>query len=423
MSFDDLNIISQIKDALKNEGYTTPTEIQVQAIPHLLEGKDLLGCAQTGTGKTAAFAIPILQNLFEEQETTKFPKTIKALILTPTRELAIQVGESFSTYGKNLGLKNAVIFGGVSQKPQTDVLNEGIDILVATPGRLLDLINQKYVNLHHIKFFVLDEADRMLDMGLVADVKRIISHLPKIRQTLLFSATMPLEISKLVDSILTDPIRVAVTPVSSTVDNIEQSVYFVGKKDKKLLLIDLLKDKVITSVLVFSRTKHGADRIVKNLTKVKIKAQAIHGDKSQGARQLALNNFKDKKIRVLVATDIAARGIDIEELSHVINFDLPNIPETYVHRIGRTGRAGLAGVAISFCDEDEKPYLKDIEKLISKSIPARQDHMYPLNICETEKDKVLITKAQVDKSDESIYSNKIKQQKVIRKKVNKYSGK
>lgn len=383
MLFDKLNLISPIREALLAEGYTTPTDIQEQAIPLLLEGKDLVGCAQTGTGKTAAFAIPILQMLSGEQRDSKELRRIKALILTPTRELAVQIGESFTVYGQYLGLKNSVIFGGVSQKPQTDALEEGVDILIATPGRLLDLVNQKYINLHHIKFFVLDEADRMLDMGLVVDVKRIISHLPEIRQTMLFSATMPPDVSKLIDSILTDPVKVAVTPISSTVDIIEQAVYFVRKKDKKLLLIHLLKNISITSALVFSRTKHGADKIVKKLAKVRIHAEAIHGNKSQIARQRALNNFKDKKTRVLVATDIAARGIDVEGLSYVINYDLPNIPETYVHRIGRTGRAGLGGVALSFCDADEKPYLKDIEKLISKSIPVIEDHPYTLTLTES----------------------------------------
>ena len=397
MLFDKLNLILPIREALKTKGYTTPTDIQVQAIPPLLEGKDLLGCAQTGTGKTAAFAIPILQILSGTQRNLKAPKTIKALILTPTRELAVQIGESFTAYGKYIGLKNIVIFGGVSQKPQTDALKKGVDILIATPGRLLDLINQKYINLHHVKFFVLDEADRMLDMGFVADVKRIISHLPKIRQTMLFSATMPPEISKLVDSILTDPVKVAVNPISSAVDIIEQAVYFVGKKDKKSLLIHLLKNKSIASALVFSRTKHGANKIVKDLAKAGVQAQAIHGNKSQVARQLALNNFKDKKTRVLVATDIAARGIDVEELSHVINFDLPNIPETYVHRIGRTGRAGLGGVALSFCDADEKPYLKDIQKLISKSIPIIEDHPYPLTSIEPAENEDTTKKAPIGK--------------------------
>lgn len=416
MLFDKLNLISPIQEALKIEGYTKPTEIQMQAIVPLLEGKDLLGCAQTGTGKTAAFAIPILQNLSKLHIDTKGPKTIKALVLTPTRELALQVGESFTAYGRNLGLKNGVIFGGVSQKPQTDMLKEGIDILIATPGRLLDLMNQKYINLHHVKFFVLDEADRMLDMGLVTDVKRIISHLPRIRQTMLFSATMPKEISKLVDSILTDPVKVTVTPISSTVDIIEQAVYFVGKKQKKSLLIHLLKDKSITSALVFSRTRHGADKIVKDLTKVGIRVQAIHGNKSQMARQQALSNFKAKKTRVLVATDIAARGIDVEELSHVINFDLPNTPETYVHRIGRTGRAGLGGVALSFCDIDEKAYLKDIQKLISKTIPVIQDHPYPLNLAADD-NKDMIKKTGVAKSSKADYFRKEKHKEAARKLV------
>ncbi len=371
-----------IREALKAEGYTEPTDIQKQAIPPLLEGRDLVGCAQTGTGKTAAFAIPILQMLALEKRETKAPRVIRALVLTPTRELAIQVGESFKTYGKNLNLKTTVIFGGVGQKPQTDALKSGIDILIATPGRLIDLMNQKFVNLHHVSFFVLDEADRMLDMGMVNDVKKIISHLPQRRQNMLFSATMPMEITKLVDSLLTDPVKVAVTPVSSTVDIIDQAVYFVEKKDKKLLLIHLLKDKSIASALVFSRTKHGADKIIKDLAKAGIQGQAIHGNKSQGARQQALDNFKERRTRVLVATDIAARGIDIIELSHVINYDLPNISETYVHRIGRTGRAGLGGVALSFCDAEEIPYLKDIEKLIKKKIPVVEDHPYPLVIPE-----------------------------------------
>lgn len=382
MLFEKLNLISPIRDALRTEGYTIPTDIQKQAIPPLLEGRDLIGCAQTGTGKTAAFAIPILQIIAEEKKHVREARKIKALILTPTRELAVQIGESFTAYGKNTGLKNLVVFGGVGQKPQTDALRQGVDILVATPGRLLDLVNQKHINLHHVKCFVLDEADRMLDMGLVADVKRIITHLPKIRQTMLFSATMPPEISKLVDSILTDPVRVAVTPVSSTVDIIEQAIYYVGKKDKKSLLLHLLKDSSLASALVFSRTKHGADKIIKDLAKAGVSAQAIHGNKSQIARQLALNNFKAKKTRVLVATDIAARGIDVDDLSHVINYDLPNIPETYVHRIGRTGRAGQGGVALSFCDVEEKPFLKDIQKLISKSIPVIEDHPYPLSAAE-----------------------------------------
>jgi ATP-dependent RNA helicase RhlE len=396
--FEKLDLIMPIREALKAEGYTQPTDIQQQAIPPLLEGRDLIGCAQTGTGKTAAFAIPILQKLAMEKREPGSPKRIKALILTPTRELAVQIGDSFSTYGKNLGLKNTVIYGGVGQKPQTDVLRAGIDILVATPGRLLDLVNQKFINLHHVQFFVLDEADRMLDMGMVNDVKKIISHLPQRRQNMLFSATMPLEITNLVNSLLTDPVRVAVTPISSTVDIIDQAVYYVEKKDKKLLLAHLLKDRSIVSALVFSRTKHGADKIVKDLAKAGVQAQAIHGNKSQGARQLALNNFKERKTRILVATDIAARGIDIIELSHVINYDLTNIPETYVHRIGRTGRAGLGGTALSFCDADEIPYLKDIEKLIEKKIPVVEDHPYQMVMPEPVPAAPAVPAAQKSKS-------------------------
>lgn len=397
MLFEDLNIIEPILKTLKTEGYTQPTPIQEQTIPAILEGKDMLGCAQTGTGKTAAFAIPILQTLFNEKRTANRTKAIKALILTPTRELAIQIGESFTAYGKNMGLKNIVIFGGVSQNAQTDALMAGVDILIATPGRLLDLINQKYIKLHQVKLFVLDEADRMLDMGFAIDVKKIIAQLPEVRQTLLFSATMPPEISKLADNILKDPVKVAVTPVSSTVDTIEQAVYFVRKEDKKSLLIHLLRDKSIVSALVFSRTKHGADKITRDLEKARINAQAIHGNKSQNARQLALNNFKTRKTRVLVATDIAARGIDVEELSHVINYDIPNIPETYVHRIGRTGRAGLGGVAISFCDEEEKEYLRDIQKLISKKIPVIEDHPFAVTAAVPVLKKGTVKKVSTEK--------------------------
>jgi ATP-dependent RNA helicase RhlE len=376
MLFKNLNLIEPILKALTSEGYTKPTPIQEQAIPHILKGKDLLGCAQTGTGKTAAFAIPILQNLYNEQKASREPKQIKVLVLAPTRELAIQIGDSFTAYGQHTGLKNTVIFGGVSQKPQTNTLRAGVDILIATPGRLLDLIGQKYINLSQVRYFVLDEADRMLDMGLVHDVKRIIAQMPKARQTMMFSATMPHEISKLVESILKSPVKVEVTPVSSTIDVIKQSVYFVQKRYKKSLLIDLLKDESITSALVFSRTKHGANKITQDLNKAGIEAQAIHGNKSQSARQLALSNFKSRKTRVLVATDIAARGIDVEELPMVINFDLPDTAETYVHRIGRTGRAGLGGVALSFCDDEEKDMLKDIQKLITKSIPVVKEHPY-----------------------------------------------
>jgi ATP-dependent RNA helicase RhlE len=382
MTFQRLNLIEPILRALKEEGYETPTPIQAQAIPHALEGRDLLACAQTGTGKTAAFAIPILQNLHEQHISRNKPKLIKSLILTPTRELAIQISESFSAYGRHMRLRNLVIFGGVSQNPQVDDLRKGVDVLVATPGRLLDLMNQGIVSLQHIELFVLDEADRMLDMGFIHDVRRVIKALPQKRQTLFFSATMPHEIAQLANDILTDPVKVAVTPVSSTAEAIEQSVFFVDKKKKKNLLIHLLKSDGITSALVFTRTKHGANRVVKDLTKAGVNAQAIHGNKSQTARQNALNNFKTGDIRVLVATDIAARGIDLEELSHVINFDLPNIPETYVHRIGRTGRAGASGIAFSFCDEEEKAYLKDIQKLINRKIPVVEQHPFPLGTAD-----------------------------------------
>lgn len=383
MSFEKLNLIEPILRALKTEGYTTPTPIQEKAIPILLERKDLLGCAQTGTGKTAAFAIPILQ-LLHQDELYKASVGISSLILTPTRELAIQIGESFSAYGRHLKLKHTVIFGGVSQKSQTDALRTGVNILIATPGRLLDLMNQRYVKLDHIKIFVLDEADRMLDMGFIHDVKKVIAKLPVKRQTLFFSATMPKEISSLANSILTNPARVEVTPVSSTANTIQQSLYFVDKKNKKNLLVDLLKDKSIETALVFTRTKHGADRVAMDLNKVGIFTEAIHGNKSQNARQRALSNFKLQKTRVLVATDIAARGIDIDNLSTVINYEIPNIPETYVHRIGRTGRAGASGISISFCDFEEKEFLKDIQKLIGKPIPVVENHRYPMTVMHAE---------------------------------------
>ncbi len=376
MTFVDLQLISPILKALQTEGYQKPTPIQEKAIPIILARKDLLGCAQTGTGKTAAFAIPILQILHNPPCGRKEQSFIKALILTPTRELALQIDESIGAYGRDTGIRHAVVFGGVPQKPQTDALKKGVDILVATPGRLLDLVSQKFINLHHIEIFVLDEADRMLDMGFIHDVKRIIALLPTKRQTLLFSATMPPEIAKLADTILMNPEKVAVTPVASTVDNTEQFVYYVAREDKRSLLIHLLKDPTIATALVFTRTKYGADKIARALNKAGIKAESIHGDKSQNARQRALNDFKSRQIRVLVATDIAARGIDVEELSHVINFELPNIPETYVHRIGRTGRAGQSGIAISFCDTEEKDYLKSIHKLIAKPIPVVEDHPY-----------------------------------------------
>jgi ATP-dependent RNA helicase RhlE len=379
MSFENLKLIEPILRALKTEGYTTPTPIQAQSIPIILQGRDLLGCAQTGTGKTAAFAIPILQLLYQDRLQHKEQKTIKALILTPTRELAIQIDESFAAYGKHTGLKHLVIFGGVSQNPQVDALRRGVDILVATPGRLLDLMQQRHVQLDHIKMLVLDEADRMLDMGFVNDVKKIIAKVPQKRQTLFFSATMPNEIQHLADSILTRPERVEVTPVSSTAETIQQELFYVEKNDKRALLAHILKDKNIKTALVFTRTKHGADKVVKDLVKIGITAEAIHGNKSQNARQRALSNFKARTTRVLIATDIAARGIDIDELTHVINYELPNIPETYVHRIGRTGRAGASGIALSFCDAEELPFLKDIHKLIAIQIPVNEGHPYPMS--------------------------------------------
>lgn len=374
----DLEIIEPIQKALKSEGYVDATKIQIKAIPALLEGKDLLGCAQTGTGKTAAFAIPILQKIAMDQKKSPGKKKIKALILAPTRELAIQIGDSFKAYGKNLRLKTLVIYGGVSAAPQKKELTRGVDILVATPGRLLDLIGQKFVNVKSIDHFVLDEADLMLDMGMLRDVRRIITHIPKVRQTMFFSATMPEEIEKLSQSILKNPVKIVVSPVSSPVEIIQQELYYVDKVNKIKLLAHLLREKKIESALVFSRTKHGANKIVKALDKMGLESQAIHGNKSQNARQLALQNFKERKIRILIATDIAARGIDIEELSHVINFDLPEVAETYVHRIGRTGRASRGGTAISFSSYSEIPLLKAIEKLTSKKIIEIKDHPYPL---------------------------------------------
>ncbi len=379
MQFKDLKLIAPILKALDASGYETPTPIQEQAIPIIFQKKDLLGCAQTGTGKTAAFAIPILQMLsYSKEKTAK--KQIRALVLTPTRELAIQIHENFNTYSKDLQIRNLVIYGGVGQQPQRDALKKGIDVLIATPGRLLDLYNQGYIDLKSLEFFVLDEADRMLDMGFIHDVKKIINIIPTKRQTLLFSATMPSEIQKLSSHILNDPSKVEVTPESTTAEKIQQSVYFVSKNDKRHLLTHLLEVENIDHALVFSRTKHGADRIVKDLQKKGIQAAAIHGNKSQSARQNALRNFKDRSLKLLVATDIAARGIDIDELANVINFDLPNIPESYVHRIGRTGRAGRDGRAISFCDDEEYAYLMDIEKSIRMEIPVIENHPYSLKI-------------------------------------------
>jgi ATP-dependent RNA helicase RhlE len=369
MLFEQLGLTAPLLKALQKEGYTIPTPIQVQAIPAALDGKDILGLAQTGTGKTAAFALPILQLLDGKQ--SRGYKHIRALILTPTRELAVQISESFESYGKYTDVKQEVIFGGVSQHTQTIALRNGTDILIATPGRLLDLMNQGYVHLDHLEVFVLDEADRMLDMGFVHDVRKVIKALPRQKQTMLFSATMPPPIAQLVASLLHAPVRIEVAPVSSTADRIEQFVYFIPKQKKQSLLVHLLNEKNMERTLVFTRTKHGADRIAKELKRASIHADAIHGNKSQSARQNALNNFKRGKLKVLVATDIAARGIDVDALEHVINFDMPDVAETYVHRIGRTGRAGAAGIAISFCDgKEEMSNLKSINKLIGLKIPA-----------------------------------------------------
>ena len=387
MSFKNLDLIEPILNALHTEGYEHPTPIQKASIPIILSGSDLLGCAQTGTGKTAAFALPIIQQLCLQNRNRSVPRKIKALIITPTRELAIQIEESFANYGRNTSLTHAVIFGGVNQNPQIGQLKSGIDILVATPGRLLDLHNQGYIHLGNLEIFVLDEADRMLDMGFIHDVKRIIKLIPTKRQTLFFSATMPNSIMALANSILTNPKRVEVTPAATTAETVHQDLYYVDTVNKKDLLIHTLQNKEIESALVFTRTKHGADKVVKFLSKDNIKAEAIHGNKSQNARQRALQNFKDGTTRVLVATDIAARGIDIDDISMVINYEIPNISETYVHRIGRTGRAGLSGKAISFCDAEERAYIKDIQALIGLQIPVVEDHPFPISNRPAEKVK------------------------------------
>ena len=376
MSFHNLQLIEPVLKALSHEGYTKPTPVQEQSIPVILQQRDLLGCAQTGTGKTAAFAIPLLQLMHQQAETNGNRRYIKTLVLTPTRELAIQIGESFKAYGKFLQLKQLVIFGGVPQYQQVSALRQGVDILIATPGRLLDLLSQRHLSLQDIKFFVLDEADRMLDMGFVHDVKRIIAKLPVQKQTLFFSATMPPEILRLAQMLLKEPVKVEVTPPATTVELIQQSLYYVEKRDKSSLLIHLLKDESIKTMLVFAKTKHGADRLAKNLSKAGIQAEAIHGNKSQNARQAALQNFRIRKTRILVATDIAARGIDIDDLTHVLNYELPDVPETYVHRIGRTGRAGAGGTAISFCDFEEKIMLNDIQRLTRKVVSVVKDHPF-----------------------------------------------
>jgi ATP-dependent RNA helicase RhlE len=376
MTFKELGLADPILKALQAEGYENPTPIQQQAIPILLKGKDLLGVAQTGTGKTAAFGIPILHHLYKAQNGQRGSRRLKALVVTPTRELAIQIGESFTAYGRYTGLKNTVIFGGVKQGKQVNALRSGVDILVATPGRLLDLMNQGFISFRDLEYVVLDEADQMLDMGFIHDIKKIIAKLPPKRQSLFFSATMPKDIVELSRKILGDFEQVTIKPEQPTAEKVEQGVYFVSRNNKPKLLAHLLQGRPDDSVLVFSRTKHGADKIVKKLSQTDIHSAAIHGNKSQNARQKALGSFKDGKLKVLVATDIAARGIDVEELSLVINYDLPNVSETYVHRIGRTGRASASGTAISFCDADERPFLRDIEKLIRQEVPRMGEHQF-----------------------------------------------
>ncbi len=371
MTFENLNIIEPLCRALKQKGYTSPSPIQEKSIPYILQGKDVFGCAQTGTGKTAAFALPILQ-LFHAKQLIRKSFGIKALILAPTRELAIQIGQSFSDYGKNLNIKHTVIFGGVSQHHQIKALDSGIDVLIATPGRLLDLMNQGIIKLHTVEFFVLDEVDRMLDMGFIRDIQRIITKLPPKRQTVFFSATVPPEIRKLADGLLQNPVAVQVATISAPAEAVKQSVYYVEKQDKKDLLKFVLEKEKIDHALVFTRTKHGADKLVKDLVKVGIKAEAIHGNKSQNARQRALEGFKNRTVRLLIATDIASRGIDVDKLSHVINYELPEVAETYIHRIGRTGRAGAGGTAISFCASEEKAYFKDILKLLGNKMDVME---------------------------------------------------
>ncbi len=377
MLFEDLSLSKSIQRAVFEEGYIEATPIQEQSIPIVLAGRDLIGCAQTGTGKTAAFAIPIIHQLHRIVGSSNKKKLIRALVVTPTRELAVQIGQNFERYGKYTNLTQLTIFGGVSQIPQVDVLKKGVDVLIATPGRLLDLHKQGYIDLDYLHTLVLDEADQMLDMGFVNDVKKIVKLTPNNRQTLLFSATMPIAIRELAEMFLKDPATVTVSPVSSTAEKVEQRIYFVDKTEKRNLLYHLIRNEKLSDVLVFSRTKHGADNVVKALRKHGVAAEAIHGDKSQTARQRVLDAFKRKEVGVLVATDIAARGIDIDLLPYVVNFDLPNIPETYVHRIGRTGRAGSTGIAISFCSKDEAPYWKDIQKLIQVDVQTITDHPYP----------------------------------------------
>lgn len=410
MRFNDLDIIEPILKALHDEKYEEPTSIQEKAIPLILKRQDVLGSAQTGTGKTAAFAIPILQHLYIDRQQNNHSRNIQALVITPTRELAIQIGESFTTYGKNTGIKNTVIFGGVPQRSQTNALRGGPEVLIATPGRLLDLIDQGFIRLKHIEYFVLDEADRMLDMGFIHDIRKIIAMLPKRRQSLFFSATMPANIVELSRKILNDPKKVEVSPTSSTAQTIQQYLYYTNKTSKNDLLLHILRDQKIDQVLLFSRTKHGADRIARNLMKKKISTAAIHGDKAQNQRQKALAKFKAGEIRVLVATDIAARGIDIDKLKYVINYDIPNIAETYVHRIGRSGRAGEEGTAISICEPEENAFVKDIEKLINVKITVVEDNPFP----QTEKKMTAQEKKEWEKEKQrkkkEFFSNRDKKQ-------------
>jgi ATP-dependent RNA helicase RhlE len=413
MKFEDLNLHSTLLKAVKDQNYVNPTAIQEQAIPLILKDNDVLGTAQTGTGKTAAFALPILHHLINEKSNNNKTK-IRALVVTPTRELAIQIGENFTDYAKYNNIKNTVIFGGVKQGTQTNALANGVDVLVATPGRLLDLMGQGFISLNDIGYFVLDEADRMLDMGFINDIKKLLEKLPKNRQSLFFSATMPNSILTLSNTILRNPKKIAVHQVSTTAETIQQSIYYTNKSDKKDLLFHILKNKDINQILVFSRTKHGADRIVRNLQKNNIEAAAIHGDKSQNQRQRALQSFKDYKVRVLVATDIAARGIDIDKLSYVLNYDIPNEPETYVHRIGRCGRAGEKGVSISICEPEENVYAKDIEKLIKQKIEAVQNHPFP----QTEKPMNAQQKKESEKE-----KNRKKQEFFANRNKNRNAGK
>lgn len=409
MTFEDLKLSKVILQALKDQNYSEPTEIQAKSIPIVLNGEDMFGSAQTGTGKTAAFSIPIIQQLTEDLRIANGKKKVKALVVTPTRELAIQIGENFTNYTKYTSIKNTVIFGGVNQNPQVRAIQSGVDVLVATPGRLLDLMNQGYISLKDVKYFVLDEADRMLDMGFIHDINKLLEKLPKQRQSLFFSATMPDNIKSLSQKILNNPKRVAVNPVSSTASTIQQFLYMTNRTDKGQLLLHILEERNIDQVLMFSRTKHGADRIVKNLLKKKIKAAAIHGDKSQNQRQRALGDFKDGKIRVLVATDIAARGIDIDKLRHVINYEIPNEPETYVHRIGRCGRAGEEGIAISICEPEENEHIAEIEKLIKKKIDRVSDNPFP----QTDKPMTAAEKKEWEKE-----KNKRKQEFFANRKQN-----